>query len=163
MIVHVLSRPAVHGVITTAYLIHVISRHNICILMIGPDRGKIMLEGRSVLLVEDEYFIADDLAGTLRAAGARVIGPIGTLENALKQVSEDGLPDAALLDVDLHGERAYPLVDLLTQKDVPVVLVTGYDRAALPPLYRHLPHVMKPADIDTILPMLKEMTYKPTT
>ena len=41
------------------------------------------LRGRHVLVVEDDYFLATDLAATLSAAGAKVLGPVPTLQAAL--------------------------------------------------------------------------------
>ena len=60
-----------------------------------------------VLLVEDEYYIADDLRRTLDAAGATVVGPCSTLFKAQEAV-EKGAFDCAVIDLNRDGESAVP-------------------------------------------------------
>jgi DNA-binding response OmpR family regulator len=63
------------------------------------------LSGCRVLIVEDEYFLADDLKKRLESCGAKVVGPIAELGAAQAQISRDGF-DVAAIDVDLRGEFA---------------------------------------------------------
>jgi DNA-binding response OmpR family regulator len=62
-----------------------------------------------VLLVEDEFLIAEDLASASSAAGATLIGPAYTVEAALRLIESGGALDGAILDVNLKGEAAFPL------------------------------------------------------
>ncbi len=72
------------------------------------------LRGRRLLVVEDEYAIATDLARTLEGRGVEVVGPAGSVEDALELVeTEGGRLDGAVLDINLHDERAYPIADAL--------------------------------------------------
>jgi CheY-like chemotaxis protein len=96
-----------------------------------------------VLVVEDEYLIADDIAGVLSAGGAEVIGPVGTEEKALQLVASETL-DLAVLDLNLHGAMAYTVADALRQKGVPFVFSTGYDRSVIPEAYADVPRWEKP-------------------
>lgn len=108
-----------------------------------------------ILLVEDEYFLANDLAQTLRSAGANIMGPVGTLDAALDMIEEQGLPNVAVLDIDLRGTDCFPLVDKLEEKTVSVIFVTGYDTAAIPERYHHIPSILKPTADATIIPVLE--------
>lgn len=104
------------------------------------------LAGRLVMVVEDEYVIARDLAETLEAAGARVAGPVATLHAA--QAMLERCPDiaGAVLDVKLHDDMAYPLIPQLRRRSIPFVLATGYDRDALPATLRDAVLCEKPLE-----------------
>jgi CheY-like chemotaxis protein len=104
-----------------------------------------LLEGRLVLVVEDEYMIADEIAGMLAAAGAETLGPVARVSDALHLIAAAGRIDGALLDVNLRGEAVWPVVDALRARGVPVVLATGHDASAIPPSYAGLPRCEKPA------------------
>lgn len=97
---------------------------------------------RRILIVEDEYLQADDCARIAEKAGFQVIGPVSNLQDAMTEL--DGTIDCALLDINLQGARAYPLLDALLARQIPVTIFTGYDH--LPPPYDRIPIVLKPAD-----------------
>ena len=103
------------------------------------------LSGRHILVVEDDYMIAEEIAEMLSEAGAKALGPAPTVADAIRLVAAEGRVDAALLDVNLHSERIWPVVDALLAREVPLVLSTGYDEGAIPPAYAHLPRCQKPA------------------
>jgi PAS domain S-box-containing protein len=88
---------------------------------------------RRVLLVEDETLIAMMMEGLLRDLDLEVIGPFGTVGDALDAVRHEAI-DAALLDINLGGEMAYPIARLLEANKVPFVFMTGYgaETIALP-------------------------------
>ena len=76
------------------------------------------LSGARVLLVEDEYYIADDLRRTLDSAGATVVGPCSTLARA-RQAVDEGAFDCAVIDLNLHGESAVSLAERLIELGSP--------------------------------------------
>src|SRR5438270_8852311 len=89
------------------------------------------LKGRRVLVVEDEYLIAADIAASLEALGAEVAGPAASVAEALTFLERDGdRLDGAVLDVNLGKERVYPLADVLRSRGIPFVFTTGYDASA---------------------------------
>lgn len=108
------------------------------------------LAGHRVLVVEDEYFVADDIACALRALGVEVIGPEPTLDGALARLAQERV-DAAVLDINLRGKMCFPLADALAVKGVPFVFATGYDRVMVPSAYRHVPRWEKPFDPEDIV------------
>ena len=109
--------------------------------------GSGALTGRRVLVVEDEYFLADDMAQALQKLGAEVVGPVETRDKALALLSSDaGRIDAAVLDINLRGQTAFPVAEALIERGVPVVFATGYDQSSVPSAYKDVPRWEKPFD-----------------
>ncbi|MGY0571255.1 response regulator [Bradyrhizobium sp. RDM12] len=110
------------------------------------------LRGRRILLVEDDYLLAQVLSDYLEEAEVDVIGPVGSLEEALAVVENDpdGF-DAAILDVNLHGSKSYPVADALAKRSIPFLFATGYGRDALDGRFRDHPRCEKPFDQTTLL------------
>lgn len=100
-----------------------------------------------VLVVEDEYFLADDVAQALSAHGAEVVGPVGTLAEA-EALARSRPLDVALLDINLRGELSYSVVDILRDRNVSVVFTTGYAETVIPASYAHVPIWQKSTEID---------------
>ncbi|WP_458094947.1 response regulator [Roseomonas sp. WA12] len=103
-----------------------------------------VLAGRRLLVVEDDYMIAQELRQDLARAGALVVGPVPTVAEALALVAAEVL-DGAVLDVNLAGERAFAVADALRARSVPFMFATGYDHAAIPAAYADVPYSEKPA------------------
>ena len=106
------------------------------------------VRGRRILVVEDEYMLAEDLRLELEEAGAVVLGPAPSVADALALLADaaGGPPDAAILDLNLGGEMAYPVADALRERSVPVMLATGYDVQSIPAAYAEVPRCEKPFD-----------------
>jgi DNA-binding NtrC family response regulator len=102
-----------------------------------------VLRHRRILVVEDEYMIAQEIADVLVAVGAEAVGPVPRVSEAMQLLASEGI-EGALLDVNLHNEAIWPVVDALRARHVPVVLATGYDVNVIPPAYAHLPRCEKP-------------------
>ena len=107
-------------------------------------RGAAPLAGRRVLLVEDEFFLAQELARAFAAQGAAVIGPAATTDDALDLIEQEGRIDGAVLDLNLQGEMAYTVADALLARGVPFVFATGYDAASIPARYAGVSRCEKP-------------------
>lgn len=103
------------------------------------------LGGKRVLIVEDEMLLALDLEEGLRDAGCEVVGPAGSLRAALR-LAENSEIDAAILDVNLAGERVFPVAHVLAERGIPFVFATAY--AGSDDLYpsdvREVPRLSKP-------------------
>jgi DNA-binding NtrC family response regulator len=87
------------------------------------DNSGLPLAGRRILLVEDEVIVAMDMEWELMAAGAEVVGPAHRLAEALAMA--DGPLDAAVLDINLAGEKVWPLAERLAAAGVPFVLASA--------------------------------------
>jgi CheY-like chemotaxis protein len=110
------------------------------------DAARSMLEGRRVLVVEDEYVIAVDLARALEDLGATVIGPAASVADALGFVAEDSALDFAILDVNLGIEKVFPVAEVLRARGVPFIFTTGYEQWLIPSAYADAPRFEKPVD-----------------
>jgi CheY-like chemotaxis protein len=102
------------------------------------------LQGKRILIVEDEYLIADDICDALTDCGAQVIGPVATLDAANRLIETELVIDAALLDVNLRGEMAFEAADRLLARGVPFAFATGYDQWAIPERFDRIPRIEKP-------------------
>ena len=107
------------------------------------------LLGCRVLVVEDEYFLADDLRSELEAIVANVIGPVGDLGDARACVERDGF-DVAVIDINLRGEAAYALADKLARQRIPFLFTTGYGAEVIPPRFENIIRWEKPYDVRRI-------------
>lgn len=103
------------------------------------------LAGRRLIVVEDEWLIAGRLKRALEQAGADVLGPALTIEQALALLADGPPLDGAVLDLNLRGEPTTPVARHLADRGVPFLLVTAYaaDRQD-EPLLRSAPRVGKP-------------------
>lgn len=109
---------------------------------------KTMLTGRIILLVEDEFFIAEDMACQLEAGGAEVVGPVASVNAAIGLIEQTERIDGAIVDLNLQGVMSWPIVDALRQRGVPCVFATGYDQASIPARYAEIVRCEKPVDVD---------------
>jgi CheY-like chemotaxis protein len=119
-----------------------------------------MLNQVSVLIVEDEPFIALDLAAAVQEARGKVIGPAGSVREALLLI-ELHLVQAAILDVNLSDRDVTPVAALLIEGGVPVIFYSGL---ALPSVLReHYPSACvfkKPTPTVRLLNTLVELMHK---
>ena len=104
------------------------------------------LAGLRVLVVEDELLLAMDYEEILVDAGCTVIGPVARQAGALTLLERE-LPDAAVLDLNLAGERSTRLAEALTARGVPFVVVSGYgEMTAREPVLAEAPQLEKPVN-----------------
>jgi CheY-like chemotaxis protein len=113
-----------------------------------------------VLVAEDEYLLADDIASWLERAGATVIGPLPSVERTLKSLSATPEIDVAVLDINLNGELIYPVADELARRAVPVVFFTGYDEIDVPERFSTALTVSKTASVSDLLNAVFEQRLK---
>lgn len=112
-----------------------------------------VLAGRAVLVLEDEYFVAQRLAGFLRGAGAHLIGPFPDPDRAQVALN-DARPDCAVLDINIDGRMQFRLADHLAQIGVPFVFSSGYERGVIPDRHRAAPLCQKPVQCAPLLAAL---------
>ncbi|KKC24804.1 response regulator [Sphingomonas sp. SRS2] len=119
--------------------------------------GEQLLARRRILVVEDEYFLADDLDGALTDAGAKVLGPLPSVKEAARFIASEPSIDAAVLDINLHGEMVFPVADALRERGIPFAFATGYDQLALPARFADVPRIEKPFKSDRLAAVLGPM------
>ncbi len=103
------------------------------------------LAGKTVLVVENEWLIADDLRRSLANEGAQVLGPVPSVGQAMTLIYGTPQIDAAVLDVHLEGgSNVYLVAEMLRARNVPFMFATGYDDYAIRRDFAKVPHLMKP-------------------
>ena len=108
------------------------------------------LAGHRVLLVEDEYYIADDLCRALEGCGAHVVGPVPSLAKALPLAENENLT-CAVLDINLRGESGFKVAEALHRRNIPFIYSTGYHASAVPDHLKGAVHLEKPFRIEELL------------
>jgi DNA-binding response OmpR family regulator len=114
-----------------------------------------LLKGRNILLVEDEMMVAMLLEAVLENEGCNVISA-GHLEQATRLAKERAI-DAAILDMNLHGRRSYPVADVLVARAIPFVFATGCGDVDLMTLYPTRPVLAKPDRPDVLIASLTSL------
>jgi CheY-like chemotaxis protein len=105
------------------------------------------LSGRRILIVEDDYLIACEMAESLADCGAEIVGPAASIAQANALIASDGdRLHGAVLDLNLSGTMVFPVADALRERDIPFVFATGYDAWNVPARYADVPQCQKPAD-----------------
>lgn len=106
------------------------------------------LAGRRLLVVEDEFMVAEHIAMLLEDFGCDVVGPVSTIDEALQAIADGGL-DGTLLDANLGGISSAPIAVALQSASVPFVVVTGYGARKLEEqVLDSAPRLVKPFSTD---------------
>ena len=113
-----------------------------------------------VLIAEDEFLVGIQLEEDLRSAGCSIVGPFSRLETATLAARRERF-DLALLDINLNGDRVYPLADELSARGAPFIFLSGYLSAALPERFRGSPRMAKPHDPAALLKAIRAAVPDP--
>jgi len=119
-----------------------------------------MSETSRVLLVEDEFLLAQATVRALRSKGWAVVGPAATVAAALALLDEEAI-DCAVLDINLVGETVLPVADALRERAIPYLFLSGYSRIPAP---RHdgVTLLIKPVRTDALMTEIAAMLSRPS-
>jgi CheY-like chemotaxis protein len=110
----------------------------------------VRLQGRTVLLVEDEGMVAMFAEDLLLEAGCRVRCAM-RLPAALEMAGRETL-DFAVLDINLGGDAtSYPVAELLAARGIPFLFTTGYGGSGPDPRFADRPRLQKPYSPDELI------------
>jgi DNA-binding response OmpR family regulator len=126
-------------------------------------RQHLDLQGRRVLIVEDEALVAMMFKDGLLDAGAKVIGPADCVKEALlliETAAADGGLNAAVLDINLQGAAVSPVADRLAALGVPFVFATGYGEDCDRGLHTARPLLAKPFGLDRLVASISSPLIK---
>jgi DNA-binding response OmpR family regulator len=107
------------------------------------------LEGLHIIIVEDEYLIALDVADQLAERGG-LVTTLTSGDEALDALAAPLHVDVVVLDVVLKDGIADDLAVVLKRRGIPFVVHTGLDASAIPPSLRPAPRYAKPCDYDEL-------------
>lgn len=114
-----------------------------------------ILSNCSILIVEDEYLLADEVANGLMSYGAKILGPCPSEKAAFDMLDRADRIDGALLDLNLRGVQAFDLADALQSRGIPIVFATGYEPTMLPARFATVPRCVKPLRMNAIARALR--------
>lgn len=115
-----------------------------------PHLDSIDLRGIDVMVVEDDYFIANEICGALRGRGANVLGPVPAVDGGMRLLA-GGSIHCAVLDINLHGQFVFGLAAEIQRRGVPVIFTTGYDAAVIPAPLAGCARLEKPINLCELL------------
>lgn len=120
-----------------------------------------VLSGCRIMILEDDYFQAQDSHQMLEEAGATVI-LVSAVVPDLAELLAEGRIDAALIDINLGVGLTLDFARRLRAEEVPFVFLTGYDESVLPDDLADCPSISKPADGKRVLAALARLAGRPT-
>ncbi|MGI8932384.1 MAG: response regulator [Sphingomicrobium sp.] len=115
-----------------------------------------MLGSKSILIVEDNIFLALDLSLAVEDLGGAVVGPVSSVVDALSLIASCKI-SGAVLDCELVDRDITPIVMTLIEQGVPLVLHTGTGiPPALAEIHPDLPVLAKPLKPAAVIKTLAE-------
>lgn len=110
-----------------------------------------------IMVVEDEFIIADEIAAIVEDSGHEVIGPFGSIEEATAGIEAEGIPDLAILDANLRGKSSVPVAERLRELGVPLCLCTGYRSMDLRAAFGDVAMLQKPVNPRALLALIESI------
>ena len=110
-----------------------------------------------VLIVEDSWNVAQSLKGIVEKAGARVVGPVPSVAEALK-IIDDQPVSLVLVDMSLRDGFADPLVDVLIERGIAYAIITAYEALPSNADREALARMSKPLDHDRIAEFIRDFS-----
>ena len=117
------------------------------------------LQGKRILVIEDEFFLALYVGQVLEEQGCEVIGPATSVRQGLNLVEKSTM-NGAILDINLNGELVYPVARVLMDRNIPFLFTTGYSSLDVPSAFGSVPRLDKPVEPDLLIRALVQMFYR---
>jgi DNA-binding LytR/AlgR family response regulator len=108
------------------------------------------LSDRHILLVEDEFLLARNVARRLEGWGATILGPAGTVAQAIELLGYTDRIDLAVLDINLQHEIVFPVADALRTRRIPFMFTTGYGDLVIPERFSVTAILQKPISTEDL-------------
>jgi CheY-like chemotaxis protein len=115
------------------------------------------LNGRIVLVVEDEPLLALNIVDLLNDFGATVL-TARNVQDALALIASAKVC-SAVLDINLAGEDCAPVCQTLSERGIPFLFHTGYSNAPVLKKWATAPVIHKPASGERIVEALTALNY----
>jgi DNA-binding response OmpR family regulator len=110
---------------------------------------------RRVLIVEDDPVVAMMVEDTLQGMGLETLVNLSLLD-AITELETSDI-DAALVDMGLRGESAYPIVLALVARNTPFVVISGRDQPELKAEFPQIRIVLKPLRVQELEQIMREL------
>ena len=118
------------------------------------------LDGARILIVEDNFVVADALRYLIDGYGGSVSAIVPSVQRAHEALDAGGV-DVAVLDINLNGASVVPLADHLLERGIPFVFLSGYGgEELLPEHLRSHPRFDKPVEAERLVRALLQLTRR---
>jgi CheY-like chemotaxis protein len=117
------------------------------------------LSGRRVLIVEDDMMVLMLIEEMLADLGCESVTAAAGVDQALALMDGRAF-DVAMLDVNLNGEKSYPVADALVARDIPFFFATGYSDRVTREGYPERPVLRKPFKFEELVEMLARLVSR---
>lgn len=107
------------------------------------------LTGKRILLVEDSPVVGPFTRSLLEELGCEVVGPAANMA-AARELAESEELDAAIVDIRIRGEKAFPICEILADREIPFILSSGYADWPTPEKWQDRPQLPKPYGLEDI-------------
>ena len=114
---------------------------------------------KRVLVVEDDPVVAMVMEDALQAMGLEVLVDLN-LVDALNEVEASPF-DAAMIDVGLRGENAWPVMVALQKRKIPFVVMSGGDLTALAEEFPQVRMINKPVSVEMLRQIVRDLLALP--
>lgn len=105
--------------------------------------------GKRVLVVEDEFLLAEDTRRKLEEMGATVVGPTARVDDAISLIARQTI-DAAILDIQLDGSDVFAVAESLKKRGIPFVFASAFGPFVIPERFRGYVLCDKPFELENI-------------
>jgi CheY-like chemotaxis protein len=113
------------------------------------------LKGLRILIVEDMGLIAVELQRMIEGLGCITLGPAAKVEEAKKMAENEQL-DGVLLDIQLADQVAYPVAEVLRDRKIPFIILSGYDEIYVRRDFQQYPHLQKPFNSEQLVELMAD-------
>lgn len=113
------------------------------------DRGR-------VLIVEDSPVIAVDAEQRLQDAGWFVVGPAYDMNQAMDLAKREQI-DAAMVDINIRGEKSFAVMQVLSDRNIPFFITSGYADWSMPEEWRNCPRLQKPYPLGSLVKAIEQL------
>jgi len=117
------------------------------------------LNGTSVLVVEDEFYLAMEIKEAIERAGGNVLGPCADAPGASSEMARE-IPHCAVVDINLGYGPSFEIAEELRHMGVPFLFLTGYDAPTIPHHLADVHRVEKPAESDRVIEAIVRLTRR---
>jgi DNA-binding NtrC family response regulator len=114
------------------------------------------LNSPGILIVEDEWLIAEMHRAALEDAGYQVVGPAPSVSRAMRLIESETI-GAAVLDIGLNGETSVALIPCLVERDIPFIFASGYAPSDVPLALQAYSILSKPVPAPTLVEAVRSM------
>jgi DNA-binding response OmpR family regulator len=111
------------------------------------------------IVIEDDFLLSEALKDGLESIGCQVQAQAANLHDGLL-IAAGQTCDFAIVDLDLMGEMAFPVLDTLHDRGIPFVMATGAFPEEIPTKHASAPRLSKPYNLRELRQIIKSLSHQ---